>query len=275
MVFLVLLSVIGSLTNCQKTIIKAETNSKGRSTIVIDGVTRSFYTKVPQNYNNDLEYSLMFYLHAAGETAVDVMNKGFTEKAHKVNFIIVYPTGLSGNWKLYNDTDKGNSDVNFITTLIDTLSAEYNIDKKRVYSSGRSLGGFMSFQLAYEIPDKIAAISVISGSMFPEDIHKKQKPISVQHIHALDDNMIPYISSTDQVLSVPESIDYWLTVNKTSKDPIEFFNQNGIVGKRWLADGTKETTELITHIKGGHSSLPLTPNFVIDFFYNNPPRGTK
>lgn len=254
--------------SCSQKKFEVESDADGRSTIIINGITRSFTIKVPKNYDSNLDYSLMFYLHAAGESASAVLNRGYTEKAHDLNFIIVYPNGLAGNWKLYNDTENGSSDVIFISTLIDYIDNKYSIDRHRIYSAGRSLGGFMSYKLAFDLPKDIAGISVISGSVFPESLPTKDKALSVQHIHALDDPHISFNITTDQVLSIPQCIDYWMKVNNSENKSQIFYNQNGILGKRWNSNRTNKTIELITYDKGGHSPLPSTYEFVLDFFNN-------
>ncbi|MBK9529210.1 MAG: hypothetical protein IPO41_13055 [Acidobacteria bacterium] len=50
-------------------------------------------------------------------------------------------------------------DVDFISTLLDTIESKYKIDKNRIYASGLSNGGMMSYRLAAELSNRIAAIA--------------------------------------------------------------------------------------------------------------------
>jgi hypothetical protein len=79
--------------------------------------------------------------------------------ADTANFIIALPNGTKdaqGN-RFWN-TFLGNStvdDVGFIRDLLNSLQGTYNIDSNRVYSTGMSNGGFMSYSLACELGDRI------------------------------------------------------------------------------------------------------------------------
>ena len=76
-------------------------------------------------------------------------------------------------------------DVGFTEALIAALAAEYNIDLKRVYATGHSNGGYLSFQLACQLNNKIAAIASVSGSMTPEtfDNCNPERPTPILQIH--------------------------------------------------------------------------------------------
>lgn len=247
-------------TGCSKVIDVTE-HKDDRYTVEFDGNIRTFYIKIPEDYSNKKSYSLMFYLHGAGQTAFEVSDDGFTEIAHKSDVIMVYPGAVLGSWKLY---DK--SDIDFIDKLIDYMLKNYRIKKDRVFIAGFSLGGFMAMKLAFEIPQKISGISVLSGSIFPEHLPKNQRPIAVQHIHALDDRGIPYNGTKDQVLSIPESIEYWKDINRTKPTPTILQNSDDFSIKRWDSDTTNCSVELITYTYGGHKLLPGSPDFVLDFF---------
>lgn len=76
------------------------------------------------------------------------------------NLVVAYPNGENSQWDL-----GGDKDVNFVLAIIDSMSNRYQIDRDRVYASGFSMGGMMSWYLACKIPDKIAAI--VGGDGYP------------------------------------------------------------------------------------------------------------
>lgn len=258
LIVILLITYISLFTGCRESF-DVTIHSNDRYTVELDGFTRTFYIKVPVNYDENKTYALIFYLHGAGQTAFEVSNDGFTEIAHDSDYIIVYPGAKMGSWKLYNS-----SDVDYIDRLIRYTKKSYNIN--RVFVAGFSLGGFMAAKLAFEIPKKISGISILSGSIFPEHLPQKQLPISIQHIHALDDNGIPYNGTKDQVLSVPESITYWKGINRTQINPTTLYTGSEFNIKRWDSEHTNCSVELITYEKGGHRLLPGSPEFVINFF---------
>ena len=94
---------------------------------------------------------------------------GFNDIASEENFIVVYPQGSYfngtthwnvGGWTLGSSVD----DVAFIDFLIDAISEDYLIDSERIYSTGMSNGGYMSFLLACQLSERIAAIASGAGS---------------------------------------------------------------------------------------------------------------
>jgi predicted peptidase len=59
-----------------------------------------------------------------------------------------------------------------VLRILDTVLADYNADPDRVYLTGLSYGGFGTFDLAAEHPDRWAAISPIVGTGRREDVER-------------------------------------------------------------------------------------------------------
>ena len=84
--------------------------------------------------------------------------------------------------------------MGFLSALIDRFAKIYSIDKKRVYLTGISNGGLMSFRLACEIPEKIAAVAVVTACM-PEDLVptcSTARAVPVLIIDGNDDPLMPW-----------------------------------------------------------------------------------
>jgi poly(hydroxyalkanoate) depolymerase family esterase len=181
------------------------TASKGGAsgTIVSRGVTRKFVVHVPSGL--PANPPLVFALHALSQpnTAFESAS-GWDAIADREKFVVVYPQGVypvknMGNmigWDIYSDTD-----VVFLSAVLDTMAARYKIDSKRVYSTGYSMGGMMSYTLACGITDKIAAIGPGDGYPLGVDINscKPTRPMSVCHTHGTADNVVPYSGAADWV----------------------------------------------------------------------------
>ena len=88
----------------------------------------------------------------------------------------MHPQGTSLNgsqyWNVGSPGSSGNpvDDVGFIEALIDELANSYAINLDRVYATGMSNGGFMSFLLACQLSEKIAAVASVTGSMTSRDL---------------------------------------------------------------------------------------------------------
>jgi polyhydroxybutyrate depolymerase len=84
-------------------------------------------------------------------------------------------------------------DVKFISELIDELIATYKINPKKVYVTGHSNGGMMSYRLACQLADKIAAVAPNGCTMMVAQDCVPSRPVPVLHMHSVLDENVPYI----------------------------------------------------------------------------------
>ena len=140
------------------------------ASITHGGLQRDYILYVPTSYSAATSAPLVFNFHGYTSNANEQMWYGdFRPIADTAGFIIVHPNGtLDNSGTSHWNVGWGGStvdDIGFTESLIDNLSATYNIDNNRIYSTGMSNGGFMSYQLACELSDRIAAIASVTGSM--------------------------------------------------------------------------------------------------------------
>jgi polyhydroxybutyrate depolymerase len=116
--------------------------------------------------------------------------------ADREHFLVVYPDGsgrMPGRLLTWNaGTCCGMSaatqvdDVGFVRALLDDLAARQPYDAARVYATGHSNGAMMSYRLAAELSDRIAAIAPVAGSMVLQRF-APVRPVPILHIHSVDD----------------------------------------------------------------------------------------
>jgi polyhydroxybutyrate depolymerase len=82
-------------------------------------------------------------------------------------------------------------DVKYLAKVLDDVESAFNVDKKRIYVTGLSNGGMMSYRLASELADRIAAIAPVAGTMAIEK-YEPSRPISVLHFHGTKDTFVPF-----------------------------------------------------------------------------------
>ena len=108
--------------------------------------------------------------------------------ADTAGFVVAYPRGATG----YSTWDiSGDQDTKWITQIIDQLATDYKIDKKRVYMSGFSMGGMLSYHAMGKIADKIAAFAPCSGYLMM-GAGTAQRPVPIFHTHGTSDNVVGY-----------------------------------------------------------------------------------
>ncbi len=240
--------------------------------IKVNGNNRAYLLYVPKCYDGSSAYPLIIALHGSGGTDSTLYKNGFNERAEIMGYIAVYPKGSGGGWDLAGDYD-----ANFISELIDTLKAKYNIDSTRVYATGHSLGGFLCYTLAVKLPTKICAIAPVAGLLNDGLNHMISSPMPIIHIHATDDPMVPYGGWSD-TYGVDTLRAHWRNENQCSNKGDTIYNSNGVVGREWMAPETGADVVLYTFSRGGHAWFiyPLhCTDLIVDFFYTHPKQKSK
>lgn len=264
---LILILVAYSSAQAQQTI---------NGSIQHNGLTRTFILYVPANYSGLTDVPLLFNFHGYGSNASQQMSYGnFRPIADTAGFLIVHPQGTLDNSNTTHFNvgwgGSGSDDVGFTSALIDSLSADYAIDQSRIYSTGMSNGGFMSFHLACNLSNRIAAIGSVTGSMVPFTMANcnAAHPTPVIQIHGTADATVPYNGASGWTASIPSVMTHWANYNNCNSSPTTTAVPNtnttdgSTVEKMVYANGDN-CTEAV-HFKitgGGHtwagSSFPLT-----------------
>ena len=215
-------------------------------TLVVDQVKRTYLVHVPPQYDARKATPVVLILHGAGtDAAITVKFTGMNQKADEAGFIAVYPNGTGygpiQTWNaggVQSELVAGKADdVAFISRLIDDLGQVINVDSRRVYATGMSNGGMMCYKLAAELPDRIAAIAPVAGTMTMPRINPT-RPVPVMHFHGTDDDLCPFNGPSPLTpkfitfQSVDATINAWVQANGCP-------NQPAIVAEPvQIADGT-------------------------------------
>jgi len=208
--FLVWFSLAATLCLGQQTI---------NDTITHDGLQRSYILYVPSSYSPEGSAPLVINFHGYTSNADDQMYYGdFRKIADTAGFLLVHPMGtLDGQGQPYWNANWGGTvdDISFTEALIDSLASEYNVDLNRVYSTGMSNGGFMSYTLACELSNRIAAIASVTGTMNLNQslTCNPQHSMPVMEIHGTADSTVPY-DGNSSMESIDNTLDYWVSFNQ-------------------------------------------------------------
>lgn len=211
-------------------------------TLEHDGLTRYYKVYVPSSYDKYTKTPVVIYLHGGGGSRKAAYKDRVDSFSDKYGFIMIVPEGTgpvvlgtvigswnAGDWEINGKIEKccgyaeENSidDVGFLSKMIDEIKKNFNVDEKRVYSTGISNGGIMSYTLACEIADKISAVASVAPPGTPKDCSPSRN-VSVMHIHGTADPCVPYnggISggclSTEkrEMQSAKKMVDIWRGLN--------------------------------------------------------------
>lgn len=172
---------------------KSDYPQSGKYTIDVEGASREYVLKIPNNYDPNKQYKLIFCLHAWGGSMDQVANGGYygLESLSNGSAIFVSPNGLpfQGN-SLGWGNEKGR-DIKFMKALINHFNSNFCIDQKRIFSTGFSFGGMMSYAIGCNMANVFRAIAPMSGSFISGcDSTDNKDPIAVWMAHGTSDNVV-------------------------------------------------------------------------------------
>ena len=142
---------------------------------------------VPKGYGEEKKLCpMILFLHGAGERGDDLellKDTGLPETLEKkkdLPFVVISPQCPRDDWW----TNQA------LIELLDDVEQRYDVDRKRVYLTGLSMGGFGTWSLAMAHPDRFAAIVPICGGGEPI-VARKLKDMPVWVFHGAKDSAVP------------------------------------------------------------------------------------
>jgi len=141
--------------------------------VVHEGLTRKYRVHLPPGYDRTKKMPVVIYLHGGGGSMRAAYRDRIDKASDKFGFILVVPAGTGlipdrlltwngGEWpkgkggfgteSCCGYAAKNNiDDVGFISKMIEEVKGNFNVDEGRVYATGISNGGLMSYRLACEL----------------------------------------------------------------------------------------------------------------------------
>jgi polyhydroxybutyrate depolymerase len=150
---------------------------------------------------------LVILLHGYGvSVVVEDLYLGLTSVARARGFFYAHPNGTidqAGSY-FWNATDaccdfdgSGVDDSAYLASVIDEIVARYPVDPKRVYLIGHSNGAYMTYRMACDHADKIAAFASLAGAMWMDPSKcQPSGPVHALEIHGTADTQVLYDGDT-------------------------------------------------------------------------------
>jgi polyhydroxybutyrate depolymerase len=164
--------------------------------LIHDGISRNYTIYVPSTYTPQSSAALVVNMHGI------TLNRGFQMAASGMNavaeregFLVIYPDAVNGDW--FGPQDN----IAFIDSLLAEVSSQYSVNAPKVYATGFSQGGAMSYILSIARPYTFAAIASVSGprtiafdeTLFPPGLAATpSRPFPLLHVHGTGDPLVPY-----------------------------------------------------------------------------------
>lgn len=183
---------------------------------------RQYKVHVPPSYDPMVPTPLVFCIHGLGQTAVlfCVVGAAMHETSDANGFIMVMPNGYQNSWNAGTCCGGASTerldDVALFRKIFEEVGKHVNVDLDRVYATGLSNGGYMSYRLACEAADIFTAvapgaaaigINSIGGGTNPDSDFtecKPSRPISVLDMHGTADPLVPYSLAAPTMMHMAE-----------------------------------------------------------------------
>jgi poly(3-hydroxybutyrate) depolymerase len=230
------------------------TLKSGTFNIDVDGTEREYILSMPENYDPEHPYKLIFGFHWRGANAIDIENNDFYGLRNSANdtAIFVSPDSFGEGW-----TNSGGEDIAFTLALVNYLKAEACVDESRIFSLGFSYGGMMSFAVGCALGDVFRAIAPFAGALY-SGCEDGTAPVAMWGAHG-------YSNGGDGVVPIAngrEGRDVFLERNGCSDETV-MVQPDECVAYQGCKAGYPVTW---CEWDGGHSTPSFATKAVWDFF---------
>lgn len=245
-------------------------------TLQVGRLTRSYVIHRPANLNTyklkvGQRVPVVIVLHGGGGNSSNAASMSqMSAKSDREGFLAIYPNG-SGRTKNMLTWNSGNccayamrnniDDVGFIRKLIETILETENADPKRVFVTGISNGGMMSFRLACELSDLIAAAAPVAGALNVDSV--PANPVAMIMFNGMADDHVVYEGGTPRKSfeprvdkSVAYAVSFWIKRNDCTTKPQKQVNQSGNVTVDTYKSQSTNADVVLCTIKNGKHSWP-------------------
>ncbi|MDX3670829.1 cellulose binding domain-containing protein [Streptomyces europaeiscabiei] len=173
---------------------KAPTLTSGTHTIQSGGKNRSFILRIPDGYDRNRAYRLVFGFHWLGGTSTDVATGRTVETGTWAYYglqrlannsaIFVAPQGLNNGW-----ANAGGEDVTLVDGILRRIEDDLCVDTTQRFALGFSYGAAMSYALACSRATVFRAVAVQSGGQL-SGCSGGTQPIAYLGVHGLRDSVL-------------------------------------------------------------------------------------
>ena len=201
----------------------------------VGGVDRDYLLDTPAKASGPVP--LVIVLHGGGGNA-RTMTPRWLDTARREGFAVAFPNGVGrnanmGTWNAEGccgfAMTSGSDDIAFIAAMIDDIARQHRIDQARVYVTGLSNGGMLTYRIGAALAPRIAAMAVVSGAMFGGET-PPATPVPVLIMHGEQDDIVPFKGGTSPMALVARSqskpfrevayaVDFWRRADGCADKP--------------------------------------------------------
>ena len=251
------------------------TGALQQQTLSVGGLERSYYIYVPASAAGKPAPMVMAFHGGGGNAQKFGENMNLVGMAERRGMILVLPQGVGrgakkgGSWNADSMAPQGYAelsgvdDLGFVKTLLSTISANYSVDRSRIYAVGFSKGGMIAYRAACVLNGQFSAVVAVGSTLSAADC-PNPKGVSVLHIHGTNDQNVPLNGGTGQFTgkranypSVRRGLDFFTAGNQCATQKTTTRPASDTTCTIQSCDGSEQVQLCL--VEGGGHAWPGSP----------------
>ncbi|MBN2574730.1 MAG: Ricin and poly(3-hydroxybutyrate) depolymerase fusion [Deltaproteobacteria bacterium] len=157
----------------------------------VNGKERTYHVQLPSGYSSSKPYPVIFQFHPWGGSAEGSLTM-YQLNSKIPDAIYVSPQGLPAGGSSPGWANSNGEDIAFTKAMLADVQSKYCVDNARIFSTGFSYGGMMSFAIGCEMGGVLRAIAPMAGALYSAMNCKGTGPaVAMWGSHGTSDSVVP------------------------------------------------------------------------------------
>jgi poly(3-hydroxybutyrate) depolymerase len=164
----------------------------GRASIDVSGTMREYILALPNNYDPNHAYKLIFGWHPLGGSAQQVASGGYygLQNQGRNEAIFIAPEGLPFQGTNLGWANTNGRDLDFLRAMLDLFGSKLCVDQNRIFSAGFSFGGMFSYAAGCSSTSMMRAIAPMAGNTTVSGCENGTRPVAMMGFHGTVDSVV-------------------------------------------------------------------------------------
>ncbi len=228
-------------------------------------VQDGFYLmRTPKGWDGKTPLPAAVFFHGYSASADEVMKDvELGRTLSDLGVLLVAPNGNDHSWSFPGKMQGSRDDFAFVGHVLDDVEKRLPIDRSRLWATGFSIGGSMTWYLSCFMPERFAAFAPVAGAFWDPMPQISPPtcpggPVALRHIHGLADKTVPMAGrpirgGVYHQGDVMKSIAHLKARNGCPQEPTSTSVKDGLTCQTWAGGTCTSGKEIVLCLhKGEH-----------------------